>query len=271
MNAFSGRFEELGQDMAAWARGASRSAAAAREELSRRSALARQPRPEGVSGPPLRYVLAELALVARLAARVPRQPEPTASVDPRPVMLLPGLCAHPDRMKPLARTLAAAGHTPHDWGLGFNMGANPAHLAWLVARVSGIARRSGASVALVGWSLGGLYAREIARAVPDAVDRVITMGTPFSGDPRANNAWRAYQFVAGHAVDAPPIPGDFATKPPVPTIALWSPRDGVISPRSAAGWPGERDAAQALRCNHMGFARDPQVAEAVLAWLAADM
>jgi hypothetical protein len=71
-------------------------------------------------------------------------------------------------------------------------------------------------------------------------------------------------MVTGHTVDAPPVEADFAIKPPVPTIALWSPRDGIVSPRSASGWPGERDRAVALRCNHLGFASDPASIAAVL-------
>ena len=90
------------------------------------------------------------------------------------------------------------------------------------------------------------------------------MGTPFSGDPRANNAWRAYQMITGHAVDEPPIDSPLAIKPPVPTIALWSPRDGVIHPRSACGRRGERDRAVALRCSHLSFPSDPQVIAEVL-------
>ena len=131
-------------------------------------------------------------------------------------------------------------------------------------RVGALARREHRPVVLVGWSLGGLFAREIARRQPENVAKVITMGTPFSGDPRNNNAWRAYQVITGHAVDAPPIPCDFATKPPVPTVALWSPRDGVIHPRSACGWPQERDRAVAIRCTHLGFSTDPRVSAEVL-------
>lgn len=277
MNGFPIVFQSFGQDIMArgvnlW-REAGRSAVAAREEFSRRTALARQPAPEGVSGPPLRLVLGEVGAVTRAVSRIP-QPRGKAPIQPstrpRHVMLLPGLCAHPDRMRPIHDALAAAGHTPHDWGLGFNLGANPEHFAYLLNRVGNMARRNG-PVALVGWSLGGIYAREIAKHMPDAIDRVITMGSPFSGDRRANNGWRAYQFIAGHPVDEPPIPGDFAVKPPVPTIALWSARDGVVSPRSAAGWPGERDAAMPLRCNHMGFVRKPEAAAAVLAWLEAEV
>ena len=90
------------------------------------------------------------------------------------------------------------------------------------------------------------------------------MGSPFSGDPRANNVWRIYQFIAGHSVDAPPIEAELSLKPPVETVALWSPRDGVVSPRSACGQAHERDRAIALRCTHIGFSYSPEAVHAVL-------
>jgi len=122
-------------------------------------------------------------------------------------------------------------------------------------------------VVLIGWSLGGLYARELAKRQPQAAAKVISMGSPFSGSPRANNAWRAYQFITGHSVDAPPVEAELRVKPPVETIALWSANDGVIAPRCAAGRPGERDRAIPLRCTHMGFTYDPQVIATLLAEL----
>jgi hypothetical protein len=167
-------------------------------------------------------------------------------------------------MRPMETMLQEAGHDVHEWGLGFNMGPTEANFAFLMRRVGALARQSQAPVALVGWSRGGLFAREIARRQPDSVSRVITMGTPFSGNPRANNAWRAYQAITGHSVDAPPVTCELRGKPPVPTIALWSPRDGVVHPRSAAGWPEERDRAIALRCTHLGFAGAPEVVSEVL-------
>jgi pimeloyl-ACP methyl ester carboxylesterase len=185
-------------------------------------------------------------------------------------MILPGFGAHPSRMRHMVRALGDAGHSVHEWGLGFNLGPTPENFAYLVARIDRIAHSEGAPVALVGWSLGGLFARELAKARPNAVSRVITMGTPFSGDRRANNAWRAYQFITGHPVDEPPIECDFAVKPPVPTIALWSPRDGVVAPRSACGRVGERDRAVALRCSHLGFAGSPAVIAEVLRQLDQD-
>ncbi|WP_395334168.1 alpha/beta hydrolase [Novosphingobium sp. BL-8H] len=232
-----------------------------RSAIARRAALAREPHPEGVSKPSLRLFLAELASLRR-GGKKPIVVGKAAH--PQPVMLLPGFGAHPNRMRPMAEALAEAGHEVHEWGLGLNLGPNPQNFTFLMRRVGALARQHKRPIALVGWSLGGLFAREIARREPDCVSKVITMGTPFSGDPRANNAWRAYQVVTGHSVHSPPIDCDFTAKPPVPTIALWSPRDGVIHPRSACGWPGERDRAVAVRCSHLGFASDPRVVAEVL-------
>jgi pimeloyl-ACP methyl ester carboxylesterase len=88
---------------------------------------------------------------------------------------------------------------------------------------------------------------------PDLVARVVTLGTPFSGDPHANNAWRLYELVAGHRVDAPPIEAKLAEKPPVPTLAIWSRRDGVVAPACARGREGESDRQLELDCGHMDF------------------
>jgi pimeloyl-ACP methyl ester carboxylesterase len=236
-------------------------------EVSRRSELARQPQPQGVNGPSLRLLLGEIGVLGRRGRGALAE---HSARNPQPVMLLPGFGAHPKRMRRMLRALAAAGHSPHDWGLGFNLGPTPANFAFLLGRVGQLARQYGQPVALIGWSLGGLYAREIAHRQPHMVSRVITMGTPFSGDRRANNAWRAYQLVTGHRVDEPPIDCDFTGKPPVPTIALWSPKDGVIAPRSACGWPGERDRAVAVRCNHLEFASSPRAIAEVLRQLDWD-
>lgn len=236
-------------------------------EIARRAALARQPRPTGVSGPSLRLLLGELGVIGRrkrgqIAAHVAEKPQP--------VMLLPGFGAHPVRMRRMQLALELAGHRAFEWGLGFNLGPTEENFAFLMRRVGGLAREQGRPVALVGWSLGGLFAREIARRQPDAVSRVVTLGTPFSGDRRANNAWRAYQLITGHPVDKPPIACDFAAKPPVPTTAIWSPRDGVVAPRSACGWPHERDRAIAVRCNHLNFASDAHVIGTLLRELDRD-
>ena len=74
---------------------------------------------------------------------------------------------------------------------------------------------------------------------------------------------RAYELVTGHSVESPPVPVELAVKPPVETVALWSPRDGIVSPRSSCGQSGERDRAVALRCSHIGFASSDEAIAAV--------
>ncbi|MXO74262.1 alpha/beta fold hydrolase [Altererythrobacter aerius] len=233
--------------------------------LRDRVALASQPAPEGVTGPRLRLMLGELDYLVEPLRRPLRKREPrAAAATSRTVMLLPGFATHPVRMRHLARGLRAAGHRVSNWGMGFNWGADADRFDRAEARLAYLADRYGEPVTLVGWSLGGLFAREIAKRRPEAVAKVVTMGSPFSHSPRANNVWRAYQFIAGHPVESPPVDVDLAAKPPVETVAMWSPRDGIVHPRAACGKAGERDRAVALRCTHMGFAYDPQVIAAVL-------
>ncbi len=241
-----------------------------RDEIARRHALAFQARPEGPRGPAWERLLGELRTPVEhwQATRRPRV-APEAAVASRPVMLLPGFGTHPARMKPLGRVLEAAGHRVSAWGLGFNFGPSEARFERLCERVVAMARKEGEPLVLVGWSLGGIFAREVARLHPEAVRLVITMGTPFSGDRRANNAWRAYQLIAGHSVDEPPIGMDMSAKPQVPTVALWSARDGIVSPRSACGRKGERDLAIPMRCTHLGFAAHPDVAAMINRLIAA--
>ena len=213
---------------------------------------------------------AELSYLIEPVRRILRPWAPARAEQPRTVMLLPGFGAHPVRMRYMARQLEAAGHKVKRWGMGFNFGAASDTIDRIEGRLLAVHARYGRPVYLVGWSLGGVFAREVAKRHPDKVAKVVTMGSPFSGHPRANNGWRAYHLVAGHRVEEPPVECAVSVKPPVPTVALWSPRDGIVHPRCAAGRPGERDRAVALRCTHMGFVRSREAIERVLKELDAD-
>lgn len=239
------------------------------QQLRRRMAIAWEANPENVAGPPLRRLAGELDVLREPWRRAFRAHPDHVAAHPRTVMLLPGFATHPVRMRYLARRLEASGHTVKRWGLGFNFGPTHERLDTLEARLATLAARHDEKVVLVGWSLGGLFAREVAKRRPELVAKVVTMGSPFSYSPRANNVWRAYQFVTGHRVDELPVEAVLHEKPPVETVALWSPRDGMIHPRAARGNPGERDRAIALHCTHMGFAYDPEVVATVLAELDA--
>ena len=206
--------------------------------------------------------------VAALAARVWRGFGRLGERGPaggEKLMVIPGFLANDRSTLGLQRAFAGAGYRVTGWGLGLNTGVQQDTLDRIVARVERFA--GGGKVILVGWSLGGIYAREAAKRRPELVSKVVTLGSPFSGDRRNNNVWRLYELIAGHPVDDPPIATDTAEKPPVPTLALWSRRDGIVAVCAARGEEGERDAERELRCSHMGFAVSgrayPQVVAAV--------
>lgn len=266
---FAPDFPRLPRQFVAAGQGAR--AALARSEFGRRFALAREVCPEEheAGKPRLVRMLAEAAFLLEPLRRRHRKLDIGITANPQMVMLLPGFATHPVRMRYLAQQLEIAGHRTKRWGLGFNWGPDEERFAQLEARLDDLLACHGKPVVLIGWSLGGLFARELAKRRPDAVAKVITMGSPFSGSPRANNVWRAYQFITGHSVDTPPIDADLSVKPPVETVAMWSANDGAIAPRCAAGRPGERDRAVAMRCTHMGFTYDPQVIMTLLDELEA--
>lgn len=171
--------------------------------------------------------------------------------DGPPALVIPGFLAGDRTCMQLRRALADKGWRVHPWGQGFNWGVRADTLQRLEACIDAMGAKE--PVLVVGWSLGGLYARELARHAPAKVRAVVTLGSPFSGDLHQNNVWRIYEFFAGHRVDNAPIPR-ITAKPPVPTLAIWSRKDGIVAPRAAYGLDGERDKAVEVDCNHMAFA-----------------
>lgn len=221
--------------------------------------------PRAAERPPLQHLLGNASVPFDLSRTRAQAGLLTRGMrgDGRHVLLIPGLLASEQRMEPLRAILSDAGYQAHGWGMGRNFGPKVDSLEQIDRRVDDIRRRTGAKVTLVGWSLGGLFAREYAKFATAKVEGVVTMGTPFSGDPRANHAWRLYQLVSGFPVDRPPFICNREEKPPVPTVALWSRRDGVILPECAKGRAGERDRAIEVDCTHMGFAAAPEGIAAV--------
>jgi hypothetical protein len=187
--------------------------------------------------------------------------QPRGPVDGPPALVIPGFIANDRTTLALRRGLAAAGWRVHGWGMGWNWGVRHDTVKKLKRRLDEIDDRR--PVLVVGWSLGGLFARELGREAPDRVRAVVTLGSPFSGDPKQNNVWRLYEWVAGHKVDEPPIPR-VAEKPPVPHLAIWSSKDGIVAPRSARGLEHERDKEVELQCTHMGFGVSNRVVRQVV-------
>ena len=113
--------------------------------------------------------------------------------DGPPALVIPGFLATDRTCMELRRSLARRGWRTYPWDLGLNKGAHADVLRHLRQRLETI--YDGRPVLLVGWSLGGLFARELAREVPDMVRAVVTLGSPFSGDPHQNNVWHIYEWV----------------------------------------------------------------------------
>ena len=149
--------------------------------------------------------------------------------DGHPVMVLPGLAATDASTAPLRRFLRGRGYVPLGWELGRNLGLREGLLERMLERIDAAFDTHGEKISLVGWSLGGVFARELAKLRPEKVRMVITLGSPHSGDPKATNAGRFYEYVAGHSVDSPPIDTRLHKAPPVPTTSIYSKTDGVVA------------------------------------------
>lgn len=215
------------------------------------------------SAPPLRLLAREslsfayMRTTSTFAAPVPLP----VTGNGQHVMVLPGFMASDHTTARLRRSLEAAGFIAHGWGLGRNRGIKVDIFERIDAQIEKLGIDT--PVILVGWSLGGLIAREYAKHAPNSVAKVVTLGSPFSGDLRANNAWRLYEFVAGHSIDSPPVKVTLSDKPPVPTCAIWSAGDGVVAVSSARGLAHESDEQVELDCRHMDFVARPDAIRAV--------
>ena len=206
--------------------------------------------------------LKEIGALVRLLPTMAGAQGPRGPENGPPAMVIPGFLAHDRHTTQLRRALAEAGFRVHPWRQGFNMGASADTLDKLKRAVDLCGHDE--PLLLVGWSLGGIYARELARAEPDRVRAVVTLGSPVWGDRRRyTNVWKLYERVARHPVDDPPIP-DSEDKPPVPTLAIWSRDDGIVGAPSARGTHLTRDHAAELETTHMGFAMSPMAAREVV-------
>jgi pimeloyl-ACP methyl ester carboxylesterase len=120
---------------------------------------------------------------------------------------------------------------------------------------------------LIGWSLGGLFAREIAKVHPEKVRLVVTMGTPFTGHPKATNAWRIYEKVTGHKIGAE-LHQPLRTPPPVPTTSIFSRTDGVVAWQCSVEKPSAIHENIEVFASHLGLGFHPAVWSAIADRLA---
>jgi pimeloyl-ACP methyl ester carboxylesterase len=158
------------------------------------------------------------------------------SGDGHPVVIFPGLASDARALAPLKALCSRLGYATHDWGRGFNTGPQGNVDEWLAAlalEVCELLDEADAPATLIGWSLGGIYARELAKKMPGRVRQVITIGTPFAGTVDQTHAGIAYRLLNGsQAMLDAAMQRRLATPPPVPTTSIYSRSDGVVSWRA---------------------------------------
>lgn len=203
------------------------------------------------------------AALPALAATCPRG-------DGQPVLVLPGLVASDNSTLLLRTFLKGLGYQAYGWDMGRNYGPLPGVESGMKDKVGQIVEEHGRKVSLVGWSLGGIYARQLAKMMPDHVRQVITLGSPFKGDPRATNAWKLYQFTSGHKVDDRDrhMGGAISDPPDVPTTAIYSKLDGICAWQNCLEDIGPKAENIEVRGSHCGLGHHPAAVYAVADRLA---
>jgi pimeloyl-ACP methyl ester carboxylesterase len=180
--------------------------------------------------------------------------------DGHPVLVLPGFVATDFSTRALRAFLRSRGYGAHGWGLGRNLGPSVEVRAGLAARLGELRRRYARRVSLIGWSLGGVYARELARRFPDDVRQVITLASPFR-DLDATNVPRALGAVARRRAPADAVArrAALAEPLPVPATAIVSRSDGVVAWRSCCEEEGPERETIEVESSHFGIGHHPVV------------
>ena len=190
--------------------------------------------------------------------------------DGHPVLVLPGLVASDTSTRPLRSFLKGRGYAVSGWRQGRNLGLRDGVQDSMVDLLCELNDTHDRKVSLVGWSLGGIYARQLAKMMPDRVRGVVTLGSPFAGSPKATNAWRVYEMASGQRADqaAPRFGGSLADTPPVPTTAIFSRTDGICAWQGCMEKTSATSESIEVESSHCGMGHHPAVAYAVAERLA---
>ncbi|WMT78999.1 alpha/beta hydrolase [Bradyrhizobium sp. Ash2021] len=190
--------------------------------------------------------------------------------DGHPVLTLPGFLASDLSMAPMRRYLKELGYDAYAWNMGRNLGGISGLRGALRDLLKRIHEITGRKVSIVGWSLGGVYARDLALQLPDMVRSVITLGSPFANDVRATNATRLYEALSGEGVnDNPEIREAIAGDLPVPATSIYSRTDGIVNYHTCLLRPSETaENIEVYLASHVGLGVNPAALWAVADRLA---
>jgi hypothetical protein len=188
------------------------------------------------------------------------------------VIVIPGLCSSTWAIAPTIRLCRRLGYEAQDWGRGMNTGPGVDVDAWLHELAAELRIDEGAaeSVTLVGWSLGGLYAREMAKLAAGRVRQVVTIGTPFNADADYTRVGWLFSLLSGRRVDFnAPLVQRLRTPPPVPTTSIYTRQDGVVAWQTCTHhkrYPHAEDIE--VVSSHLGMGWNPAVMSIVANRLA---
>lgn len=197
----------------------------------------------------------------------------TPGGDGHPVLVLPGFMASDLSTTPLRGFLKSRGYKTSGWEFGRNYGHDAdivnglAEDNRIVRRVLHLHHQHQEKISLIGWSLGGVFAREIARKYPDSIRQVITLGSPFSGNPKANNIYGLFEYMSGKKLEEmnPALQKEIASPLPVPTTSIYTRTDGIVAWQCCIDERTENNENIGVPGSHAGLGHNPAVL-----WIIAD-
>lgn len=188
--------------------------------------------------------------------------------DGHPVLVFPGLVTGDFSTLVLRNYITQCGYAAYAWEQGVNLGPRPGVIENCIERVQRLRKEHAQPVSLIGWSLGGIYAREIAKLLPADIRQVITLGTPFAHSPKATNAWRLYELTSGQRISDDVRVAQLRQTPPVPTTSIYSRTDGVVAWRCSVERESDCSENIEVHASHLGLGMNPSALYAIADRLA---
>jgi len=179
--------------------------------------------------------------------------------DGHPILVLPGFMASDFSTRALRRFLRDSGYAAHGWKLGRNVGPKQETVDGLVRRLADLRKRYERRVSLIGWSLGGVYARELARNFSSDVRQVITLASPFRDLEAATNVPRFLISRRQRHPNEAFLRASLRAPIPVPTTAIFSRSDGIAAWQSCLEEPGPKSENLEVESSHLGIGHHPVV------------
>ncbi|OBK26610.1 alpha/beta hydrolase [Mycobacterium asiaticum] len=190
--------------------------------------------------------------------------------DGHPVLALPGLLAGDGTMWTLRRLLSGLGYQVHGWGLGVNIGPTRKAVAGMPDRLAELHERYQAPVSVIGWSLGGIFARTLARRNPSAVRQVITLGSPYRmhriSQSRASSQFNLFARLHAERHELPLLAENEPL--PVPATSIYSRYDGMVAWQTCIDLPSKSAENIAVLSSHIGYGHHPATIWAIADRLA---